>query len=210
MQGRRRLIVEAVGDMRVGPDAVVLDVAAGDGGMSSLVAGITGGRLVTHDLDPGECGAARDAGLAPVRGDVRRLPFADAVADITIVFEIVEHFTAADAGALVAELARVTKPGGALLLSTPNRYSLESWKGMARYIWNGTVWNARDDTHVTIFSRRSLHAALRPHFDVERTYGYFLLPEIKGRASPLTHRVTSNPVLSAFCHKLFVVARKAP
>ncbi len=49
--------------------------------------------------------------------DVLELPFADGSFDVVCSFEIVEHV--ADAERFVAELARVLKAGGRLILSTP-------------------------------------------------------------------------------------------
>ena len=49
--------------------------------------------------------------------DVLELPFADDSFDVVCSFEIVEHV--ADAERFVTELARVLKPGGRLVLSTP-------------------------------------------------------------------------------------------
>lgn len=46
------------------------------------------------------------------------LPFADSEFDAVLCFETVEHFSEPER--LVAELARVTKRGGALILTTPN------------------------------------------------------------------------------------------
>ncbi|MGH7621723.1 MAG: methyltransferase domain-containing protein [Gemmatimonadaceae bacterium] len=203
--GRQRLIERALDEVPYARDGVLLDVAAGDAGYSRLVAEHTGTRLVAQDFSETECAAVRRSGAATVRGDVRRLGFADACADVTVAFEIVEHLSKRDATAMFEELHRVTKPGGTLLLSTPNRYAIESFKGLAHYLRDGTVWNARDETHIRLYSRRELLKALRPYFDVRRTYGYYLL-EAGERALPFSHTVTTNPLLSNLCFILCVVA----
>jgi 2-polyprenyl-3-methyl-5-hydroxy-6-metoxy-1,4-benzoquinol methylase len=208
MSGRLRLIERAIDGVTFPDDPRVIDVAAGDGAISEFVVSRTGGSLVTCDHDAAEVRASAAAGHAAVLDDVLYLPFADAAADITVAFEIIEHFKRPDAGLFVKELHRVTAPGGTLLLSTPNRYSLESWKGVATYLLRGTVWNARDSTHVTIFSRGALLSALRPYFDIERCLGYFLVPEIRGHSTPWTYHITSNRFVARLSHKLFVVARR--
>lgn len=51
-------------------------------------------------------------------GDVERLPFADNTFDAIVMLEVIEH-TGSDVAA-IAEIRRVLKPGGTLVLSTPH------------------------------------------------------------------------------------------
>ena len=53
---------------------------------------------------------------AEVRGYAEALPLDDAVADVTLCIQVLEHVD--DPRAVVSELARVTAPGGRVLLST--------------------------------------------------------------------------------------------
>jgi len=207
-QGRQQLIERAVARLRLPPSGLVLDVAGGDGFYSSIVASSTGGRLVTMDMSEDGSAAAYAAGHTAVRGDTLHLPFADHVADITVAFEILGYFGRVDAYRIIEELYRVTKPGGTLLLSTPNRYSLESWKGLARYLVDGSVWNAGGISYVTIYSRRALFSLLRHRFDVQACYGYYLIPAVRGVATPWTYSITTNPLLMTGCHKLLIVAKR--
>lgn len=208
MDGRRRLIARALREAQLTGTGTIVDVAAGDGSLSAIVASHTGGRLLTHDMDLSECQRSRDAGREVARGDVLELPVRDAIADLTVAFEIIEHFPEWQGARLVAELARITRPGGVLLLSTPNRYSLESWKGLFAYLRRGIIWNAKDQTHVQICSTRSLRRALRDSFDIDVMYGYFFTPEVARRPMPWTYSITRHHLLVPLCHKLFVVARR--
>jgi SAM-dependent methyltransferase len=64
-----------------------------------------------------------DSGSHPdVFGAAAALPLRDAVADAVLCTEVIEHVP--DPGALVAESARVLKPGGALVLSAPFTWHL--------------------------------------------------------------------------------------
>jgi SAM-dependent methyltransferase len=54
-----------------------------------------------------------------VLGDATRLPFAMASLDAVVAFETIEHVPEPDA--MVREIRRVLRPGGLLILSTPNR-----------------------------------------------------------------------------------------
>lgn len=205
MAGRREVIARALEHVPATPGGMLIDVAAGDTGLTSFVAERLHLIPLAEDFGERESRLAlADAGAA-VRGDVRHLPFRDDAADVTLAFEIIEHFEAPDAARIVDELHRVTKPGGTLLVSTPNRYSLESFKGMMRYLRNGSVWNARDETHLKLYSRRELMHALAPRFEVQRVYGYYLTER---RHSPLpgTYMVTANPLLANLCFILVAVA----
>ncbi len=57
---------------------------------------------------------------AAARADLARLPFRDSVFDLAVSSHVVEHLAAPEA--VFRELARVLKPGGALLILTPNRW----------------------------------------------------------------------------------------
>lgn len=57
-----------------------------------------------------------------VFADAARLPFAAACMDAVVCFEVLEHLR--DPSAALAEMARVLKPGGTLLLSMPFLYPI--------------------------------------------------------------------------------------
>ncbi len=62
--------------------------------------------------------AASDRGLVCVRGDATALPLADDSADVVIAGEILEHVGTPER--VVAEVARVCKPGGTVIIDTIN------------------------------------------------------------------------------------------
>jgi len=109
-EARARLVPDAVRE-----GSLLLDLACGGGLLAPHVAG-KGHRHVGLDLSPTALPLAREHGVLPVRGDVTRLPFADAVADVVVAGEVLEHV--ADPPALVREACRVLKPGGTLVLDT--------------------------------------------------------------------------------------------
>lgn len=97
------------------PDSLLLDVACGGGLLAPHLDG-KGYRHLGIDLSPTAVRVARVHGVTPVRGDVARLPVADAVADVVVAGEILEHVP--DLPGVIAELARVLRPGGTLVVDT--------------------------------------------------------------------------------------------
>jgi demethylmenaquinone methyltransferase/2-methoxy-6-polyprenyl-1,4-benzoquinol methylase len=93
----------------------VLDLAAGTGTSSAPFAD-AGALVVPCDFSLGmlRVGKARLPGLAFTAGDALRLPFADGVFDaVTISFGL---RNVADPAAGIAEMLRVTRPGGRLVV----------------------------------------------------------------------------------------------
>jgi demethylmenaquinone methyltransferase / 2-methoxy-6-polyprenyl-1,4-benzoquinol methylase len=114
----RRAMAAAVG---AGPGELVLDLAAGTGTSSRVIAG-AGAQCVACDfslgmLRAGKLGAARDGAAARVSfvaGDGLALPFAGGSFDaVTVSFGLRNM---ADTAAALAEMLRVTRPGGRLVV----------------------------------------------------------------------------------------------
>ena len=70
-------------------------------------------RAVGIDLSPGMLELARSRGLEVKEGSVTALPFDDASFDVTCSFKVLAHVP--DIGKALAEMARVTRPGGVIL-----------------------------------------------------------------------------------------------
>ncbi len=105
--------------LRIGPGDKVLDLAAGTAVSTVELAG-SGAWCVAADFSVGMLAAGQARAVPKVTGDATRLPFADGVFDaVTISFglrNVVDH----EAG--LREMARVTRPGGRLVVcefSTP-------------------------------------------------------------------------------------------
>lgn len=98
----------------------VLDIACGSGfGLRMLVDAGATPIGIDYDAAPLEAIHVDSPSARLVRGDATRLPLNSASIDQVVSFETIEHVP--DAHAFVAELRRVLKPGGRLVLSTPNR-----------------------------------------------------------------------------------------
>ncbi|MEU4239128.1 methyltransferase domain-containing protein [Actinoplanes sp. NPDC026619] len=103
------------------PGAVLVDAGCGGGLMAPHVAG-KGYRHVGVDLGRTGLRMAATHGVQPVNGDVTALPLADGAADVVAAGEILEHVT--DLPATVAELSRVLRPGGLVVIDTVNDNAL--------------------------------------------------------------------------------------
>jgi SAM-dependent methyltransferase len=98
----------------------VLEAGCGEGYGADLIAGVAR-RVVAVDYDP--------AAVAHVRGrypkvevmqaNLAELPLPDASVDVVVNFQVIEHLW--DQAQFVAECARVLRPSGLLMVSTPNR-----------------------------------------------------------------------------------------
>jgi SAM-dependent methyltransferase len=105
--------------------AVVLDVGCGDGSALAVAARHNQCHLFAGvDWSADALRRAREHGVAVLRGgvDAPGLPIASGAADVVIMSELIEHLV--DPDSAIAEIRRVLRPGGALLLSTPN---LAAW-----------------------------------------------------------------------------------
>ena len=101
--------------------AVLLDAACGGGLLAPHLRG-RGYRHVGVDLRRSGLELAAARGVVPVIGDVAALPVVTSCADVVVAGEILEHVT--DVSAVVAELCRVLRPDGVLVLDTVNDTAL--------------------------------------------------------------------------------------
>ncbi len=104
--------------------ALILDVGCGDGYATQTAAQRNGAhRFVGLDWSAPSLALARDRGLTVLQAQLEaRLPVKSASVDVVVMSEVIEHLVDTDSAA--EEAHRVLKPGGTLLLSTPN---LAAW-----------------------------------------------------------------------------------
>lgn len=113
----------AVAQAALSPGATVLDVGCGTGrALPALREAVgAGGTVIGLDLTDEMLQVARARGRASratlIVGDARRMPLADDAVDSIFAAGLIMHLT--DVAGGLAELARVTKPGGSLVLFHP-------------------------------------------------------------------------------------------
>lgn len=103
-------------------DLDVVDVASGEGYGSALLAQVARS-VVGIELSEEAVAHAQRGYVAPnlryQQGDARKLPLENASADVVVSFETLEHFFEHDL--FIAEVQRVLRPTGFLILSSPER-----------------------------------------------------------------------------------------
>jgi SAM-dependent methyltransferase len=111
---------QAVRELGVHPGDVVLDAGCGTGRALPVLRAATGpaGTVIGVDVTAEMLAEARARGRGElVRGDVLRLPLADAGVDALFAAGLVSHLP--DPAAGLTELARVARPGARLALFHP-------------------------------------------------------------------------------------------
>ncbi len=88
-----------------------------------------------------------------LQGEIARLPFGDGSFDRVVCTEVLEHVP--DDRAVLAELVRVLRPGGALAVSVPDELS-------ERLLWRlSRKYRTAPGGHVRIYRRREIVRLLR-------------------------------------------------
>lgn len=138
----------------------VLDVASGEGYGAALLAQVATS-AVGVEISAEAAGHAAAQYRAPnlryLQGDARALPLADQSVDVVTSFETIEHFFEQDV--FLSEVRRVLRPGGLLLVSSPDR-DVYSPPG-----------SAANEFHVRELSRGEFEGLLGRHFAHVRLLG---------------------------------------
>lgn len=146
---------------------VVLEAGSGEGYGANMIAGVA---APVTGLDYDDSAVAHVRAKYPrvemVQGNLAELPLADASVDIVVNFQVIEHLW--DQSQFLRECLRVLRPGGKLLISTPNRITFSPGR----------------DTPLNPFHTRELNAAemtellAEAGFTVELMAGIFHGPEL--------------------------------
>lgn len=139
---------------------IVLDIACGTGyGLAIMSSGARS--VIGIDLDPDSvrqalASAAENVGVAIANGIW--LPFDDDIFDVVTSFETIEHIN--DRPGFLAELRRIIKPGGHLILSTPNALYTKPVNG-----------KPNNPFHIYEYTPKEFRSEVSPFFDIEQAVG---------------------------------------
>lgn len=172
----------AVDCVPAAPSLEILDVGCGSG-MNSVLLAQKGHRMHGVDISDAAVEQYNRNGFDGRVGDIEvGLEYPDVSFDFVFCSEVIEHMTSPEV--LVSEMCRVLKPGGKLVLSTPNS---AFWLYRVLGVLGYTVSELQHPKHFQFFSRRSLIKLLQSaNFRAEDILGrnmYVILPDVPG---PLT------------------------
>jgi ubiquinone/menaquinone biosynthesis C-methylase UbiE/Tfp pilus assembly protein PilF len=104
-------------------DKIVLDIASGEGYGSALLAAharaVVGVEISREAVEHAQCRYAGVSNLRFVEGSCEHIPLENASVDVVVSFETIEHIE--DHNRFLEEVARVLKPNGLFILSSPNK-----------------------------------------------------------------------------------------
>ncbi|WP_207841092.1 class I SAM-dependent methyltransferase [Williamsia soli] len=101
-------------------DRTVLEAGSGEGYGANLISRVaTAVTCVDYDRSAVEHTRARYSHLTIHQANLIDLPLPDSSVDTVVNFQVIEHLW--DQQAFISECLRVLRPGGELLISTPNR-----------------------------------------------------------------------------------------
>lgn len=150
-------------------DGAALEIGCGVGGNLGT---LTGHGLATFGVDLSERALSEARSARPeahlTAADAARLPFSPGAFGLVVVTEVLEHVRHPEP--VVAEAARVLRPGGTLFVTSPNyangaglRKLWRDWRS-GRHDWN--PWGAHVGGFEAFMTRRRLRALLAPWFDI--------------------------------------------
>jgi len=173
----------------------VLDLGAGDGAFTAPLAA-AGTPVTAADLSLARLGALRTVTPRLAQCDALQLPFRQASFDTILFTEVLEHLPdrAAQRRAL-AEFVRALRPGGRLVLTTPNR---PVYRIVVR-CWSWFGGQKPDPTHFSELSLGELRALVAEQYEIIAVRGKF------GFVSwpPLQRFFAGRP---GWCYDVMVVA----
>jgi 2-polyprenyl-3-methyl-5-hydroxy-6-metoxy-1,4-benzoquinol methylase len=142
--------------LRLVPDgARVLDVGCSTGYLARPLAE-RGCTIVGIELDEATAAVARDVCEEVLVGDVERLelPFPPASFDVVLCGDLIEHLR--DPRRFLERVRPLLRPGGRVVLTTPNVANWAMRVGLLFGRWRYTERGILDRTHAHLFTRKTL------------------------------------------------------
>ena len=200
----------------VGNGKTAIDIGCGPGYFSKELTN-KNWRTTSIDTDPENIKIAKNYAHETHLGDALDIlsNLSESQYDLVLCLELIEHMPKPQGEKLLMRIIRLLKPHGKLIISTPNKFSLE---GLGGYYWGEKIrgwgkWTAWDASHVYIYSSMEIQKILKMcGFVIDRITGYYYegrfpvigqwkLPLVKTTRFPF-NRLGFNTIIE--CHKCAV------
>jgi len=136
------------------PSGRALDIGCGNGKFMRAMNAL-GWHFEGVEFSGRAVNICRREGLRVFQGDLHEAAFEDKAFDLVSARHVIEHL--ADPGHFVAEIVRILKKGGRLVIRTPNSQALGRQ-------WFGKYWYANEvPRHLVLFSPRNLRMLTERH-----------------------------------------------
>jgi SAM-dependent methyltransferase len=140
--------------------ARILEAGCGEGYGAAALARVAATVIGLDYDEPAVSHIARSyPEIAVLRGNLAQLPVRDGAIDVVVNMQVIEHLW--DQAGFLAEVARVLRPAGTLVLSTPNRITFSPGRDTPLNPYHTRELSAAELTEL-------LHAA---GFVIQRMYG---------------------------------------
>ena len=143
----------------VGAPQRVLDVGCSSGYLARRLVE-RGATVVGIDSDESAAAEARGVCEEVLVGDVEsiELPFPDSSFDVVLCGDLIEHLR--DPEAFLVRVRPLLRPGGKLVLTTPNVANWAMRVGLLAGRWRYTDRGILDSTHTHLFTKKTLEQTL--------------------------------------------------
>jgi ubiquinone/menaquinone biosynthesis C-methylase UbiE len=182
--------------------ADILDVGCGANLVYDRFLAETGKRPICLDFTLGFLQLApKDARMPLIQGNATALPFASASFDAVICSETLEHIERDDLAA--AEMARVLRPGGVLIVTVPNLWNASR---LIQMVKTGDFTIRMISGHFREYTSGRLARVLGPYFTIEDrlpvTFGW------TGKLGSPVDWLIRSAILRCLSKSIAVVARR--
>lgn len=168
----------------------LLDIGCSDGSFAQYAGRLLRAKTYGVDISAGAIKLAKTRlGVAMQHNGADKLPFPDKSFDLIFALEIIEHIY--DTDFFLAEIHRVLKVGGKLILSTPN---LASLKNRLKLLINGypqyLEYSTTGAGHIHLYTSPVLSGQLQQNGlqVIELRSANFLAPWVTNRWAPMLYR----------------------
>jgi len=170
-EGLDRLIPQLFGLLSPNmAECAVLDVGCGPGIIASSVKRQFGAEVFGVDCDSIFLELAKAKGVTTYSCNIETdsLPFSDATFDYVLCIEVIEHLAKPES--CLKEIARVIKPKGVLILSTPNLVALPNRLAIinGKDPLKGDPFDRPYDRHIRLYALNSLTQLVSTWFKITR------------------------------------------